>query len=54
MRNVYQMLTLFSSPPPVPPSFSDLPISQLPDSHSDPAVQEGLGRIKVLDAKLQV
>ena len=39
---------------PCAPSFSDLPISQLPDSHSDPAVQEGLGRIKVLDAKLQV
>ena len=43
---------LLSSP--CAPSFSDLPISQLPDSHSDPAVQEGLGRIKVLDAKLQV
>ena len=44
---------LVSLPPPPLPS-SDLPINQLPDSHSDPAVQEGLGRIKELDSKLQV
>lgn len=37
-----------------PLTTSDLPINQLPDSHSDPAVQEGLGKIKELDAKLQV
>ena len=33
---------------------ADLPINKLPDSHSDPAVQEGLGKIKELDSKLQV
>lgn len=35
-----------------PRRFEDLPIAQLPDSHSDPKVQDGLGRIKELDEKL--
>jgi hypothetical protein len=32
--------------------FSDLPISQLPDSHEDPKVEEGLRRIRELDHRL--
>lgn len=30
---------------------ADLPINNLPDSHSDAKVAEGLARIKALDAK---